>query len=99
MVSGTVCPSFTTHPVYAPLCRAMLSRPRGSGHATTAAEDSTSGPGRALLLRPDPVLAAFRPFDPWGELPLLPSTPVSGNHTVRRQQQQQHLRIQVQLRE
>ncbi|KAG2454598.1 hypothetical protein HYH02_000439 [Chlamydomonas schloesseri] len=76
---------------------AMLSQPRGSSHGPCAAgatATTSSGHSQALL-RPDPTLAAFRPFDPWGELPLLPSAPVSSNHSVRQQhqkrQQQQKL--------
>ncbi|KAG2436412.1 hypothetical protein HXX76_006716 [Chlamydomonas incerta] len=70
---------------------AMLSEPRGASSSGSSSNGATSGGGRgqALLLRPDPTLAAFRPFGPWDELPLLPSAPVSGNHSIRRQQPNQ----------
>ncbi|PNH05340.1 hypothetical protein TSOC_008416 [Tetrabaena socialis] len=56
-----------------------------------SAPSSDVGEGRrtppALLLRPDPGLGRLRPFDPWDELPLLPSAPVSANHSLRQRPQ------------
>ncbi|KXZ52341.1 hypothetical protein GPECTOR_10g973 [Gonium pectorale] len=49
------------------------------------AEERGEGP---VLLRPDPALRGLRRFDPWAELPLLPSAPVAANHSVNRGSQE-----------
>ncbi len=45
-------------------------------------EDGSLGPRAPVFLRPDPAVGGFRSFDPWDDLPLLPSAPVGANHSL-----------------